>query len=226
MQLAWRTRLDTVETFENTEAGSAAPIAGDDDLAVVRLAQSDPRAFAPLYELYAPIVYHYCLRRLSDTEAASDATAIVFTKALAALPKFRPDPRREGSTFRGWLFTIAHNVVIDARRRNRNHLPLDAETTTRSHSPHLVDTAASPEDHAIGTDAARRVRQLLARLPDRQKSIVELRLAGLSGAEIAQSLGMSESAVDRHTEAREMPLTVNLRHEESSAKRCSSSSAS
>lgn len=189
MQLAWRTRLETAD--ERVGAEGAITSAAADDLAIVRLAQVDLRAFAPLYEHYAPIVYRYCLRRLSHPEAASDATAIVFTKALAALPKFRPDPRREGSTFRSWLFTIAHNVVIDTRRRNRNHLSLDADSTT----PHLVDSAISPEAHAIGVDEARRVRQVLARLPDRQKAIVELRLAGLSGAEIARSLGMSESAV-------------------------------
>jgi hypothetical protein len=43
-------------------------------------------------------------------EAAEDATSLVFAKALAGLPSYRAD----GATFRSWLFTIAHNVVIDA----------------------------------------------------------------------------------------------------------------
>jgi RNA polymerase sigma-70 factor (ECF subfamily) len=129
---------------------------------------------------------------LSHSETAADATAIVFTRAIAALPRFKPDPRREGSTFRSWLFTIAHNVVIDNRRRNRNHVSLDAETTG---SLHLVDPGASPETLAIDADESRRVRAMLTHLPDRQRAIVELRLSGLSGAEIAQTLGVSESAV-------------------------------
>ncbi len=199
MQLAWRTRLATSEATSEPATGPDPPTTFvddiGDDLAIVERAKVDPRAFAPLYERYRPIVYHYCLRRLSHPEAAADATAIVFTKAIAALPGFTPDPRREGSTFRSWLFAIAHNVVIDTRRRNRNHISLDADSESLANSPRLVDSGRSPEDLAIASDEARQVRAMLARLPDRQQAIVELRLAGLSGAEIGRSLGMSESAV-------------------------------
>jgi RNA polymerase sigma-70 factor (ECF subfamily) len=192
MQLAWQSR----SSLPNDEADHLSLVeVNDHDLAIVRLAQADPAAFAPLYERYAPIVYHYCLRRLSQPETASDAAAAVFARAIAALPRFQPDPKRQGSTFRSWLFTIAHNVVIDTRRRTRHHVSLDASAEILSTSPYLVDPGASPEDLAITADDARRVRVMLERLPDRQRSIVELRLAGLSGAEIAQSLGMSESAV-------------------------------
>jgi RNA polymerase sigma-70 factor (ECF subfamily) len=174
-------------------ADTAAPDDAASDLALVRLAQDDPRAFAPLYERYAPIVYHYCLRRLSHREAAADATAITFTKAIGALSRFRPDPRRDGSTFRSWLFTIAHNVIIDQRRRHRTHTSLDADDQHLAAT--LVEPGPTPEDHAIRNDDARRVRSLLAQLPERHRAIVELRLAGLSGAEIAATLGMTESAV-------------------------------
>lgn len=163
------------------------------ELALVRLAQADPRAFAPLYEHYEPKVYHYCLRRLSEREAAKDATATVFTKAIAALPRFRPDPRRPGSTFRAWLFTIAHNVMIDTRRRHRGHASIDREGNPWAMT--LVDPSVSLEDQAIHNDDARRVQMLLAHLPERQRTIVELRLAGLSGAEIAATLGLTQSAV-------------------------------
>jgi RNA polymerase sigma-70 factor (ECF subfamily) len=187
MQLTWQERLDDASATGDVREQAAG------DLAIVRLAQADPRAFAPLYEHYAPIVFHYCLRRLSHREAAADATATVFTKALGGLPRFRPDPRREGSTFRSWLFTIAHNVVIDVRRRRRDHLSLDADNA--SSAANLIDQGASPEDYAVAGDAARRVRTLLERLPERHRAIVELRLAGLSGSEIAATLGMTESAV-------------------------------
>jgi len=195
MQLAWRTRLASSDAIEDRTATSSPVESTATDLAIVERAKIDPRTFAPLYERYRPIVYHYCLRRLSHPEAAADATAIVFTKAIAALPGFTPDERREGSTFRSWLFTIAHNVVIDIRRRHRNHVSLDADSESLANSPRLVDSGRSPEDLAIASDEARRVRAMLDRLPDRQRAIVELRLAGLTGAEIGRSLGMSESAV-------------------------------
>ena len=42
----------------------------------------------------------------------------------------------------------------------------------------------------------RRVLALLVRLPDHQRQIVELRLAGLTGIEIAQALGRSRANID------------------------------
>jgi RNA polymerase sigma-70 factor (ECF subfamily) len=211
MQLAWRSRADTADSGTTT-GDDRSPVTGsssaDDiaariaasDLATVALAQADPRAFAPLYARYSPIVLNYCRRRIDDPDAAADATSQIFTRALAGLPAFRPNPSRSGSTFRSWLFAIAHNVVIDTRRRHRSHLSLDhhvrsAGEAPSSDPPWLIDPAVSPEDLAIRADEARHVHTMLARLPERQRQIVELRLAELTGAEIAQTLGMSVSAV-------------------------------
>ncbi|MGB3307661.1 MAG: sigma-70 family RNA polymerase sigma factor [Thermomicrobiales bacterium] len=170
-----------------------------DELRIVAQAQTDPIAFAPLYKHYFPIVLGYCQRRLGDREIAADATSQVFIRALNALPNFRSDPSRPGSTFRSWLFTIAHNIVVDTHRRDRKHRSLDAPgrggTQPLAESPALIDPARSPEEHAVAADTRRQVRRMLARLPERQRQIVEFRLAGLTGAEIAEALGMSLSAV-------------------------------
>jgi len=48
---------------------------------------------------------------------------------------------------------------------------------------------------ALISDEASQIRRLLAQLPTDQRRVVELRLAGLSGAEIAQALGRSFGAV-------------------------------
>lgn len=208
MQLAWRSRADATGTDTTTDedrshgqrssaaADCAARIAAS-DLAIVERAQADLRAFAPLYARYAPIVLNYCRRRIADPDAAADATSQIFIRALAGLPAFRPDPSRSGSTFRSWLFTIAHNVVIDTRRRHRSHVSLDLRATDRppADAPWLIDPTASPEELAIRADDSERIRALLDHLPGRQRRIVELRLAGLTGAEIAQTLGMTASAV-------------------------------
>ncbi|MGC4192093.1 MAG: sigma-70 family RNA polymerase sigma factor [Thermomicrobiales bacterium] len=169
-----------------------------DDLVIMTRAQQDPKAFAPLYEYYEPIVRGYCQRRLGNPEVAADATSRIFIRALGALPDFRPDPSRPGNTFRSWLFTIAHNVVVDVHRRNRKHPSLDQpgrDGVPLGESATAIDPSASPEDIALANDLGRQLRDALAHLPERQRQIVELRLAGLTGAEIAESLGMSLSAV-------------------------------
>lgn len=159
----------------------------DDDARDVALARRDPAAFAPLYERYAQPIYYFCYRRLGNRHDAADATAVTFTRALAALGSFHPD--RPGSTFRAWLYTIARNALIDHARSARPHASLD-----HPDAPDLVDRAPSPEDHALGAEAARAVDRLLRRLPERQRAVVELRLAGLRIAEIATALGVTESA--------------------------------
>jgi RNA polymerase sigma-70 factor (ECF subfamily) len=211
VQIAWRSGgsvADTDTTTGDDRSQAQASTAGAEraariaaaDLATVELAQADPRAFAPLYTRYAPIVLNYCRRRIADPDAAADATSLIFIRALAGLPAFRPDPSQSGSTFRSWLFTIAHNVVIDTRRRHRPHVSLDRRmgATGEASSGEAgwpADPSASPEELAIRADDSERVQAMLRRLPERQRRVVELRIAGLTGPEIARALGMSTSAV-------------------------------
>ena len=156
----------------------------DEDARVIALAKRDPRAFAPLYDRYFDPVYRYCYRRLGDREAAADATAQVFAKALAALPRYRED----APSFRSWLFTIAHNVITDDLRARRPVAPMDA-------AAHVAATGPSPEELVLTDEAGSTVRALLAMLPPDQRQILELRLAGLTGPEIAAALGRSLGAV-------------------------------
>ena len=147
----------------------ARGIAGalDGDARLVALAKSDPRAFAPLYSRYFDPVYRYCYRRLGSREAAEDATSLVFTKALTAFPHYRH------ASFRGWLFTIAYHVVTDRYRGTQPERPLETVVELRDGSP-------SPEDLALAADERRSISDLLTRLPDHQRQVVELRLAGLT----------------------------------------------
>jgi len=151
---------------------------------LVALAKSDPRAFAPLYARYFDPVYRYCYRRLGHPEAAADATSHVFAKALAALPGYRED----APSFRSWLFAIAHNVITDDLRARRPVAPIEA-------AAHIAATGPSPEEAVLTGEVGCTVHTLLARLPPEQRQILELRLAGLTGPEIAAALGRSLGAV-------------------------------
>jgi RNA polymerase sigma-70 factor (ECF subfamily) len=152
------------------------------DRAIVARARHDPRAFAPLYDRYLDPIYRYCYRRLGNREAAEDATSAIFARALAALPSYR-----DGS-FRAWLFVIAHNIVIDTHRRRRPEQPL-----ADAYEP--VDREPTPEEAALASDARQSLWVLLEVLPADQRRVLELRLAGLTGAEIAQVLNRSVAAV-------------------------------
>lgn len=169
------------------EEDTATAIESDRELAIIAAAKQDPHAFAPLYRHYVGLVYHYALGRLRDPHRAEDATSQTFTRALQALPSFNPERRPDGTTFRSWLMTIARNTVIDASRRHR---PTDSLDHARP-----VSREPGPEQTAVASDQRDHIHAAIARLPETQRQIVELRLVGLRGAEIADVLGMSAGAV-------------------------------
>jgi RNA polymerase sigma-70 factor (ECF subfamily) len=156
----------------------------EEDARLVALAKTDPRAFAPLYARYFDPVYRYCYRRLGHAEAAADAAAQVFAKALAGLSSYHED----APSFRSWLFAIAHNVITDELRARRPVAPMAA-------AAHVAASDLSPEEVVLTNEAGYTVRALLTLLPSDQRQILELRLAGLTGPEIAATLGRSLGAV-------------------------------
>jgi RNA polymerase sigma-70 factor (ECF subfamily) len=154
---------------------------GDDDEALVARARESAAAFSPLYHRYVRPIYGYCYHRLGSRELAEDATSQTFEKALAALPRYR------SKSFRGWLYTIANNVITDLQRR-RNPVPLAPEWD-------LADERGSPERDALAAESELSVRQLLAQLTPDQRAVVELQLEGLTGQEIASVLGRRPGTV-------------------------------
>lgn len=161
------------------------PGCDQDDAALAALARGDPADFAPLYARYVRPIYRFCYRRLGSHEAAEDATSQTFLKALAAIDRF--EDRRDGS-FRSWLLTIADRIVTDAYRRRRPQADIDAANE-------MIDGALGPEDLAVVGVERIRVQALLEALPTDQRRVVALRLAGLTGPEIAHVLGRHPAAV-------------------------------
>jgi RNA polymerase sigma-70 factor, ECF subfamily len=156
--------------------------ATDDQL--VAAAQHALPAFEHLYRRYVNDVYRFCLRRLDSETDAADATSAVFTRALSSIKSC------QAHSFRPWLFTIARNVVTDHYRAAKQTHALDE-------SLEIADRASGPEELAIQGDERRSLAAVLGRLTDEQRSIIELRLAGLSANEIASALGKSRNAIDQ-----------------------------
>lgn len=144
---------------------------------------------------HADSLFYFCYRRLGDAHAAQDASSRIVLKAMKSLDHFSPDASNPGATFRAWMYRIARNDLIDYQRTHKPNSSLDRvnHDGDRIHDP--ADPSHGPEALAIAREADARVRAALRHLPDSQRAIVELRLAGLSGDEICQTLGMTLSAI-------------------------------
>ncbi|MBN1530326.1 MAG: sigma-70 family RNA polymerase sigma factor [Thermoleophilaceae bacterium] len=159
------------------EAGSSATIAGRPPLAVPA-----EESFAELYERCFTRVYGYVASLLRDRSAAEDVTAQAFERAYRKRSSYRPGR----GTVEAWLFGIARNAALDELRRRRRHTELDPAREDR--------TLPGPEEGAELAIRRDVVRAALATLDARERDMVALKFAGgLSNAEIARVLGMTES---------------------------------
>jgi RNA polymerase sigma-70 factor (ECF subfamily) len=144
-------------------------------------------ALSELYDRYEGKIYAYIYRRTSEPELAKDLTAQVFIKMLEAIRK----QKAWTSSFSGWLYRIAHNVVIDyyRRRKHQNQVPIDEAPTLTATQHNPVQTAEQNMD-------AEQLRAAIQRLTDEQAQVVSLRfLEGYSIAEVATIMDKTEGSI-------------------------------
>ena len=163
--------------------------AEDGETALVRAAQQDPAAFAPLYRRYRHRVYAYLYTRLTDAEDAADVTQQVFLKALAALPRYRP----RAVPFGVWLFRIARNAAADLRRRPRAAITWDTvPDDAQPRADHDV------EEEVVQREALARLHASLRTLDPETRDLLMLRFAArLTAAEIGAVTGKSTAATSK-----------------------------
>jgi RNA polymerase sigma-70 factor (ECF subfamily) len=155
----------------------------DEEARLIEEAKSSPDAFAKLYDHFMPVVYGYVMRRVSNREAAEDITSQTFEKALKSIRGLR-----KGSSFKGWLFRIAGNSVIDYYR-----------SRGRQQSSSLEEAGEVPNGKSKkafnGVDNQVAVMELLEGLPDSQRTALVLHyLEGLTVEQMAEALGSSANA--------------------------------
>jgi RNA polymerase sigma-70 factor (ECF subfamily) len=145
-------------------------------------ASANPAQFKPIYDEYFPRIYRYCLRRARSPEDAEDLASLIFSRALAGLESYR------GGSFAAWLFRIAHNSIVNYWRDFRGTVALEQVES--------VATEDGTLRHLIEAEERQQIARLIAALPEDQRELLALRMAGgLSAKEIGQVIGKSEGAV-------------------------------
>jgi RNA polymerase sigma-70 factor (ECF subfamily) len=161
------------------------PVAGEEKL--VRRAQGgNASAFGTLYEAYVDRIYRYVFFRVSDNATAEDITAQTFLKAWDRLDSFQPGR----VPFVGWLYRIAHNVIVDHYRGVKPQVPLDDARPSRVSQTRELDDQIELHLETL------RLRTALQKLTEDQQQVIILKfILGLDTAEIALHLGKEPGAV-------------------------------
>lgn len=137
---------------------------------------SPSEAFSALYQKYAPEVYRFAIYLTGDRVAAEDIVADTFA---AVWLSSRPIA---GTTVRAYLFTIARNLYHRGGRRGRHHAQLDAD---------VADSTPPADARLEAADMIHAARRRLDALPERLRTAVAMRAAGLDYDDIGRALGIT-----------------------------------
>lgn len=159
------------------------------DAELMRLyAAGDQASFGRLYERHRSPVYRYFRRQLPPDQA-DDCFQVLWMKVIDHAPRYRPS-----GEFRHYLFTLAHNVLMDHYRRSRRaEAPADEpEDDDDGATPELIDGAPGPDGLLADARLRERLLALIERLPFHQREAWLLRYqAELSPEAIATITGTS-----------------------------------
>ncbi|MFN8092972.1 MAG: sigma-70 family RNA polymerase sigma factor [Vicinamibacteria bacterium] len=145
--------------------------------------RGDREAFDRLVQRYQREVYRLCYRYLGQHEDANDLAQEVFLRAWRSIGRFRGD-----SAFSTWLYRIAVNACLNHRALKR--------VPTQDLPEALPDPSRGAEARALDEDVARSVRGAIARLPEKQRATLVLKVYhDLSHEEVANVLGSSVGTV-------------------------------
>jgi RNA polymerase sigma-70 factor (ECF subfamily) len=160
-----------------------------DDMLVTRYQEGDDKAFDELLARYQSKLYNYILFAVRNQELAEDIFQETFVKAIVTIQqgRYTADGR-----FGAWLTRIAHNMIIDGFRQERNENTISNDETEVDLLNNVDLCDDNIETQMVNEQTLSDVRRLVDALPDSQREVVYMRFyQDLSFKEIADITGVS-----------------------------------
>ncbi len=170
-----------------------------------RYAGGDEGAFGVLYDLHAASTWRFVMRSVRNPTVADDLTQNIWFAVARSAPTYTYRAK-----FRTWLFTIAHNAVVDHFRNDRSMVSLDAGDDADRDEPVQVanelvaQSGFGPVRRLESKEQALAFLNAIEQLPQVQRAAFLLQVeAGMELADIAKTTGVSvETAKSRLRYAR------------------------
>jgi RNA polymerase sigma-70 factor (ECF subfamily) len=160
-----------------------------DEQLMLAYAGGDAGAFDALYARHKGPLYRYVLRSVKGRAEAEELFQDVWMRAIEARGRYRPEAK-----FSTWLYTIAHNRLVDHwRARGLTLVSLDDEGEEQ-HEP-AAGPEAEPSRNVEARQTLERLAAALAALPQAQREAFLLHQeGGLTAAQIAAATGSDTEA--------------------------------
>jgi RNA polymerase sigma factor (sigma-70 family) len=172
----------------------------------------DEQAWSEFVEIYGPLIRQLARQRgLQDADAA-DLVQEVFRAVAVAIERYDPDPAR--GSFRGWLSTIARNLIVNLLNAQRRHPRGTGDTQMQQ----LLEAQPAPNSEESVLFDAEYHRRLLHWAAERIRdefpetawlAFWKTGVDGQSAEEAARALGLSVGSVYQYKSR----VVVRLRRE-------------
>ncbi|MEX2187940.1 MAG: sigma-70 family RNA polymerase sigma factor [Pirellulales bacterium] len=186
-------------SYRYDDSAGALSAASDEELLARYVMSDDREAFSTLVQRFERELFSYLRRYLGDAEMADDVFQATFLQVHLKCGQFE-----QGRKFRPWLYTVATNQAIDAKRRNKRHvaMSLDRHVTSDNHDDLgalvnlLASSEPSPEAELESDERREWVRREIDSLPEVLRiSVVLVYYQGLKYREAADVLDVPVGTV-------------------------------
>lgn len=171
-------------------AGRSAPEVDPGEALVERVRAGDPAAFTDLFRSYRGLVWRVLRHLLYDDPELEDVVQLTFVEVHRSLPSF------EGrSRLSSWITRVALHVGYHHLRRKKSR---PADYRASPNLPEQTDDGlgADPERALVARRAQARLGAVLARLPEKKRTVfILVELEGLSREQVAEIVGTNPATV-------------------------------
>lgn len=134
-------------------------------------------------------VYSYILQIVKNQDLAQDIFQDTFIKVIRSL---KHGKYIENGKFISWVLRIAHNLIIDQFRRDKQSNTISNDSFEKDLFNSYKFSDQNIEDQMVMNQILTEVKELIRELPDDQQQVIHMRhYMGLSFKEIAEQTNVS-----------------------------------
>lgn len=151
---------------------------------ITKAKHGDQAAFTEIYNLYFKKIFRFIYFRVSHKEVAEDLAEDVFVKVYGKISGISNE-----SSFEGWLYQIARNLVIDYYREKKATVSLEEVEHSLEYESNVIDLVSLGQNQKI-------LLSVIKELSPEQEIVIKLKFfEQLENSEIAEMLHKSEGAI-------------------------------